>query len=32
MRLALVLVLAVAPFLPGCRCPTVQSGHRGIVF
>jgi regulator of protease activity HflC (stomatin/prohibitin superfamily) len=32
MRLALVLVLAVAPFLPGCRCPTVESGHRGIVF
>jgi regulator of protease activity HflC (stomatin/prohibitin superfamily) len=32
MRLALVLLLAVAPFLPGCRCPTVQSGHRGIVF
>jgi regulator of protease activity HflC (stomatin/prohibitin superfamily) len=32
MRLALILVLAVAPFLPGCRCPTVQSGHRGIVF
>ncbi len=24
--------LAVAPFLPGCRCPTVDSGHRGIVF
>jgi regulator of protease activity HflC (stomatin/prohibitin superfamily) len=32
MRLAVLLVLAVAPFLPGCRCPTVQSGHRGIVF
>jgi regulator of protease activity HflC (stomatin/prohibitin superfamily) len=32
MRVALFLVLAVAPFLPGCRCPTVQSGHRGIVF
>ena len=22
----------VPPFLPGCRCPTVESGHRGIVF
>jgi regulator of protease activity HflC (stomatin/prohibitin superfamily) len=32
MRLALLLALAVAPFLPGCRCPTVASGHRGIVF
>jgi regulator of protease activity HflC (stomatin/prohibitin superfamily) len=32
MRLALVLCLVVAPFLPGCRCPTVDSGHRGIVF
>ncbi len=32
MRLAIVLILAVAPFLPGCRCPTVDSGHRGIVF
>jgi regulator of protease activity HflC (stomatin/prohibitin superfamily) len=28
----LLLALAVAPFLPGCRCPTVDSGHRGIVF
>ena len=26
------LVLASAPFLAGCRCPVVQSGHRGIVF
>jgi prohibitin 1 len=26
------LLLAVAPFLGGCRCPVVQSGHRGIVF
>jgi regulator of protease activity HflC (stomatin/prohibitin superfamily) len=26
------LVLASAPFLSGCRCPVVQSGHRGIVF
>jgi regulator of protease activity HflC (stomatin/prohibitin superfamily) len=32
MRQALVLCLLVAPFLPGCRCPTVESGHRGIVF
>ena len=28
----LVLALAIAPFLPGCRCPVVESGHRGIVF
>lgn len=28
----LLAALAVAPFLPGCRCPTVESGHRGIVF
>jgi prohibitin 1 len=28
----IALMLAVAPFLPGCRCPTVESGHRGIVF
>jgi regulator of protease activity HflC (stomatin/prohibitin superfamily) len=32
MRRALVLFLAAAPFLPGCRCPTVDSGNRGIVF
>jgi regulator of protease activity HflC (stomatin/prohibitin superfamily) len=32
MRRALLLALVAAPFLPGCRCPTVQSGHRGIVF
>jgi regulator of protease activity HflC (stomatin/prohibitin superfamily) len=33
MRRPLLLAcLAIAPFLPGCRCPTVQSGHRGIVF
>ncbi|HEX9244392.1 MAG TPA: prohibitin family protein [Anaeromyxobacter sp.] len=32
MRRALLLALAIAPFLPGCRCTTVQSGHRGIVF
>ena len=31
-RSLLLLGLAVAPFLPGCRCPTVESGHRGIVF
>jgi regulator of protease activity HflC (stomatin/prohibitin superfamily) len=28
----LMLILASAPFLSGCRCPTVESGHRGIVF
>lgn len=32
MRRALALCLLAAPFLPGCRCPTVDSGHRGIVF
>lgn len=34
MRLATVALalLAVAPFLEGCRCPVVESGHRGIVF
>jgi len=32
MRRALLLALLAAPFLPGCRCPTVHSGHRGIVF
>jgi regulator of protease activity HflC (stomatin/prohibitin superfamily) len=32
MRPLLVLCLVAAPFLPGCRCPTVESGHRGIVF
>jgi regulator of protease activity HflC (stomatin/prohibitin superfamily) len=32
MRRALYVALAIAPFLPGCRCPTVESGHRGIVF
>lgn len=33
MRRALLLLsLSSAPFLPGCRCPTVDSGHRGIVF
>ncbi len=32
MRRALALCLLAAPFLPGCRCTTVESGHRGIVF
>jgi len=33
MRRSLLLAcLAIAPFLPGCRCTTVDSGHRGIVF
>jgi regulator of protease activity HflC (stomatin/prohibitin superfamily) len=33
MRRSLLLAtLAVIPFLPGCHCPTVDSGHRGIVF
>jgi regulator of protease activity HflC (stomatin/prohibitin superfamily) len=33
MRRALLLCFfVVTPFLPGCRCPTVESGHRGIVF
>jgi len=31
-RLATLAILLTAPFLPGCRCPTVDSGHRGIVF
>ncbi len=31
-RFLLVAALVVAPFLEGCRCPTVESGHRGIVF
>jgi len=31
-RFALYALLATAPFLEGCRCPTVDSGHRGIVF
>jgi regulator of protease activity HflC (stomatin/prohibitin superfamily) len=26
------LALAAAPFLEGCRCPVVQSGHGGVVF
>jgi regulator of protease activity HflC (stomatin/prohibitin superfamily) len=32
MRTLVLCCLAVAPFLPGCRCPTVESGHAGIVF
>jgi regulator of protease activity HflC (stomatin/prohibitin superfamily) len=32
MRRWLLLSIAVAPFLFACRCPTVDSGHRGIVF
>jgi regulator of protease activity HflC (stomatin/prohibitin superfamily) len=28
----LALALVSMPFLPGCRCPVVDSGHRGIVF
>jgi regulator of protease activity HflC (stomatin/prohibitin superfamily) len=32
MRTLVLCCLAVAPFLPGCRCPTVDSGNRGIVF
>jgi len=32
MRSLVLCILAAAPFLPGCRCPTVESGHRGIVF
>jgi regulator of protease activity HflC (stomatin/prohibitin superfamily) len=31
-RLALYAILFAAPFMQGCRCPTVDSGHRGIVF
>jgi len=31
-RFALFAILAIAPFMQGCRCPTVDSGHRGIVF
>ncbi len=26
------LILSAAPFLAGCRCPVVDSGHQGIVF
>jgi prohibitin 1 len=31
-RTILALSLLAMPFLPGCRCPVVDSGHRGIVF
>jgi regulator of protease activity HflC (stomatin/prohibitin superfamily) len=31
-RFALFAILTAAPFMQGCRCPTVDSGHRGIVF
>jgi regulator of protease activity HflC (stomatin/prohibitin superfamily) len=31
-RSLLAFSLVAAPFLPGCHCPTVDSGHRGIVF
>jgi regulator of protease activity HflC (stomatin/prohibitin superfamily) len=31
-RTILVFTLLAMPFLPGCRCPVVDSGHRGIVF
>jgi prohibitin 1 len=26
------LLLLAAPFLEGCRCPVIESGHRGLVF
>lgn len=32
VRTLLYVSLAIAPFLEACRCPTVDSGHRGIVF
>jgi len=31
-RTLLALALVAMPFLPGCKCPVVDSGHRGIVF
>jgi regulator of protease activity HflC (stomatin/prohibitin superfamily) len=31
-RTLLLAALAAMPFMEGCRCPVVQSGHRGIVF
>ena len=31
-RTLLAAVLVVMPFLEGCRCPTVESGNRAIVF
>jgi regulator of protease activity HflC (stomatin/prohibitin superfamily) len=32
VRTLVFAALLTAPFLEGCRCPTVASGHRGIVF
>jgi regulator of protease activity HflC (stomatin/prohibitin superfamily) len=32
LRTLLYAALAISPFVEGCRCPTVESGHRGIVF
>jgi prohibitin 1 len=32
LRTLTLAILAIAPFLPGCKCPTVDSGHRGVVF
>lgn len=32
LRTLLFTLLAITPFLEGCRCPTVPSGHRAIVF
>jgi len=31
-RTALAALLLSMPFVPGCRCPVVESGHRAIVF
>jgi regulator of protease activity HflC (stomatin/prohibitin superfamily) len=31
-RFVFAATLAVMPFLEGCKCPVVESGHRGIVF
>jgi len=31
-RFAFFAILSIAPFMQGCRCPTVDSGNRGIVF
>jgi len=31
-RATLAALLLAMPFTPGCRCPVVDSGHRGIVF
>ncbi len=32
VRKLLLAAIVVAPLVFGCRCPTVESGHRGIVF